>query len=58
MAIATLCGKLIGEAIRNQSERFDVMASLRIPRLPGGTLLRKPLLQLALTWYALRDRLG
>ncbi len=58
VAIATLCGKLIGEAIRNQSERFDVMASLRIPRLPGGTLLRKPLLQLALTWYALRDRLG
>lgn len=58
IAIATLCGKLIAEAIRNQSERFDVMANLRIPRLPGGMLLRKPLLQLALTWYALRDRLG
>lgn len=58
IAIATLCGKLIAEAIRNQSARFDVMANLRIPRLPGGMLLRKPLLQLALTWYALRDRLG
>lgn len=58
IAIATLCGKLIAEAICSQAERFDVMANLRIPRLPGGTLLRKPLLQLALTWYALRDRLG
>ncbi len=58
IAIATLCGKLIAEAISNQSARFDVMASLNIPRLPGGTLLRQPLLQLGLMWYALRDRLG
>jgi gamma-glutamylputrescine oxidase len=58
VAIATLCGKLMAEAISGQSSRFDVMASLNIPRLPGGTLLRQPLLQLALTWYALRDRLG
>lgn len=58
VGIATLCGKLIAQAIRNQTERFDVMATLRVPPLPGGTLLRKPLLQLALMWYALRDRLG
>lgn len=58
IGIATLCGKLLAEAIRNQADRFDVMANLRIPRLPGGALLRKPLLKLALTWYALRDRLG
>lgn len=58
IGIATLCGKLVAEAIRNQTSRFDVMASLRIPRLPGGALLRQPLLKLALTWYALRDRLG
>ncbi len=58
VGIATLCGKLIAQAIHNQGEGFDVMAGLRIPQLPGGTLLRKPLLQLALMWYALRDRLG
>jgi gamma-glutamylputrescine oxidase len=58
VAIATLAGKLIAEAIAGQAARLDVYASLKIPALPGGTLLRKPLLALALTWYALRDRLG
>jgi gamma-glutamylputrescine oxidase len=58
VAIATLAGKLIAEAITGQAARLDVYASLNIPALPGGTLFRKPLLALALTWYALRDRLG
>jgi gamma-glutamylputrescine oxidase len=58
VAIATLAGKLIAEAITGQAARLDVYASLKIPALPGGTLFRKPLLSLALTWYALRDRLG
>ena len=58
VAIATLAGKLIAEAIAGQAERFDVYEKLKIPALPGGVLLRKPLLALALTWYALRDRLG
>lgn len=58
VAIATLAGNLLAEAIQGQASRFDVYASLKIPELPGGTLLRKPLLALALTWYALRDRLG
>lgn len=58
IAIATLTGKLIAEAINNQASRFDIMANLKIPKLPGGALFRQPLLQLALIWYALRDRLG
>jgi gamma-glutamylputrescine oxidase len=58
VAIATLVGKLIGEAITGQASRFDVYASLGVPPLPGGALLRKPLLTLGLLWYALRDRLG
>jgi gamma-glutamylputrescine oxidase len=41
-----------------QSERFDVLAELPIPPFPGGPGLRAPLLTLAMTWYALRDRLG
>ena len=28
------------------------------PAFPGGAALRSPLLVLAMTWYALRDRLG
>lgn len=58
VAIATLAGKLIAEAIGGQAARFDVYESLRIPALPGGALLRKPLQALGLFWYALRDRLG
>ena len=58
VAIATLVGKLIAEAIGGQAARFDVYESLKVPALPGGALLRKPLLTLGLLWYALRDRLG
>jgi gamma-glutamylputrescine oxidase len=49
---------LIAEAIVGQAARFDVYERLNVPALPGGALLRKPLLKLALTWFALRDRLG
>lgn len=58
VAIATLVGKLVAEAITGQATRFDVYESLKIPPLPGGAFLRKPLLTLGLLWYALRDRLG
>jgi len=58
VAIATLAGRLLSEAVAAQSERFDLMASLPQPRFPGGAALRNPLLILAMTWFALRDRLG
>jgi gamma-glutamylputrescine oxidase len=58
VAIATLVGKLIAEAIGGQAASFDVYERLKVPALPGGALLRKPLLTLGLLWYALRDRLG
>ena len=58
VAIATLVGKLIAQTIAGQASRFDVYESLKVPPLPGGALLRKPLLTLGLIWYALRDRLG
>ena len=55
---ATHAGQLMALAIRGQAEGFDTMA--RVPALPfpGGSALRSPLLVLAMTWYALRDRLG
>ncbi|MCX7644105.1 MAG: FAD-binding oxidoreductase [Rhodobacteraceae bacterium] len=58
VALATLAGKILAEAIAGQTERFDVMASLPTPPFPGGAALRWPILVLAMTWYALRDRLG
>ncbi len=58
VAMATLAGKILAEAVAAQSERFDLMASVPQPAFPGGTTLRWPLLVLAMTWYSLRDKLG
>lgn len=58
VALATLAGKIMAEAVAGQAERFDLMAGLKLPRFPGGRALRSPLLVLAMTWFALRDRLG
>ncbi len=57
VAMATLAGKLMAEAISGVAERFDIMASVPTRRFPGGTLLRLPMLVLAMTWFSLRDRL-
>ena len=58
VAMATFAGRVLAEAVAGQAERFDVMAGLAPPRFPGGAALRTPLLVLAMTWYAMRDRLG
>jgi gamma-glutamylputrescine oxidase len=58
VAMASLAGKIMAEAVAGQAERFDVLASLPSHRFPGGSALRAPLLALAMTWYSLRDRLG
>ncbi|MEM6480854.1 MAG: FAD-dependent oxidoreductase, partial [Pseudomonadota bacterium] len=58
VGMATFSGKLLADAIAGEAEGFDTMA--RIPTLPfpGGTTFRSPVLMLAMTWFALRDRLG
>lgn len=58
VALATMAGQILAQAVQGQAGRFDVMARLPTPRFPGGTALRHPALVLAMTWYALRDRLG
>jgi gamma-glutamylputrescine oxidase len=57
VALASLAGKLIAEAVSGTAERFDVFARLPHRRFPGGTLLRQPALVLGMLWYALRDRI-
>jgi len=57
VAMATLSGKLMAEAVQGQAERFDIMAEVPTPRFPGGVALRSPLLVLAMLWYSLRDRM-
>ncbi|MFZ7093166.1 NAD(P)/FAD-dependent oxidoreductase [Primorskyibacter sp. 2E233] len=55
---AVQAGRLMAEAVRGQSAGFDAFAALPCPRFPGGAGLRSPLLALAMSWYALRDKLG
>ncbi|MCC6000725.1 MAG: FAD-binding oxidoreductase [Pararhodobacter sp.] len=57
VAMATLGGKLLSEAIAGQAERFDLMASVPTLPFPGGAMLRTPLLVAAMLWFSLRDRL-
>ena len=58
VALSTLAGKIMAQAVRGQAEGFDLMASLPQPRFPGGVAGRWPMLVLAMTWYGMRDRLG
>jgi gamma-glutamylputrescine oxidase len=58
VALSTLSGKLLAQAVQGQAGGFDLMASLPQPRFPGGVAGRWPMLVLAMTWYGMRDRLG
>lgn len=58
VAIAGFSGHVVARAILGDTERLDVFSKLRTPPFPGGRLLRWPILVLAMSWYALRDRIG
>ncbi|MEL6423735.1 MAG: FAD-binding oxidoreductase, partial [Pseudomonadota bacterium] len=58
VALAPMAGRLIAKAIEGETNGFDVMSRLPTLPFPGGRHLRHPLLVLAMSWYALRDRLG
>ena len=55
---ATHAGQLMARAVQGDGDGFDVMSQIPSPSFPGGGALRTPLLVLAMTWYAMRDRLG
>ncbi len=55
---ATHAGQLLAQAVAGETSGFDVMARVPATVFPGGSRLRSPLLVMAMTWYALRDRLG
>ncbi len=57
VALTSLAGKLIAEAVAGSAERFDVFARLPQPSFPGGTLLRWPGLVAGMLYYSLRDKL-
>ena len=55
---ATHAGMLMAKAIQGDGAGFDTMSKIPALPFPGGPRLRSPLLVLAMTWYAMRDRLG
>jgi gamma-glutamylputrescine oxidase len=57
IALTCLAGKLVAEAIAGTAERFDVFARIPHQNFPGGALLRRPALVLAMLYYRLRDLL-
>jgi gamma-glutamylputrescine oxidase len=57
IALTGIAGKLIAEAIAGHAGRFDVFAGIPHRGFPGGALLRRPALVLAMLYYRLRDLL-
>ncbi len=57
VALATLAGKLIADALAGESENFDLFGRIPTRSFPGGALLRWPGMVLGMLYYALRDRL-
>jgi gamma-glutamylputrescine oxidase len=57
MVIAGIAGKLVSQAIVGDAERFDMYGRIKHVDFPGGQLLRRPALVLAMLWFRLRDLL-
>jgi gamma-glutamylputrescine oxidase len=58
VALSGMAGRVMAEAVIGQEDGLTTFEALPVPRFPGGTALRAPLLTLAMTWFSLRDRLG
>ncbi|TIP54553.1 MAG: FAD-dependent oxidoreductase, partial [Mesorhizobium sp.] len=55
--LSNFFGKLYAETIAGNRDRLKPIEDLNIPAFPGGRRFRAPLLFLALSWFALRDRI-
>ncbi|WP_172293982.1 FAD-binding oxidoreductase [Pseudoruegeria sp. HB172150] len=60
VALATLAGKIVAEAIHGDLTQFDTMARARPPAIPMPLApgLRMASVAVVMSWFALRDRLG
>lgn len=57
VVLAGMAGKLVAEAVAGTAERFDLFTRIPHRGFPGGALLRRPALVLAMLYYRLRDLL-
>jgi gamma-glutamylputrescine oxidase len=54
--LSNYCGKLYADTVLGKSADLELFKALDIPAFPGGAAMRAPLLFLALSWFALRDK--
>jgi len=57
VAMATLAGKIVAEAINGNENNFDAFEKLPTYSFPGGRYLRWPMMTLGMLYYGLRDRI-
>ncbi len=57
VALASMAGPILAEALSGDRRRLEAMSALPVPRFPGGALLRRPTLVAAMLWARLRDAL-
>ncbi|MEL6922173.1 MAG: FAD-binding oxidoreductase [Pseudomonadota bacterium] len=53
--LSNFTGKMWAEAVCGNRDRLHLFKELKVPSFPGGRRFRKPLLTLALSWYAMLD---
>jgi len=57
LMLSNFVGRLYAEMLAGNRDRLKLIEELKVPAFPGGRRLRAPLLFLALSWFALRDRI-
>lgn len=55
--VTHLAGRIMADAVAGTLEQFDLFASVRSVRVPGGHVARKPMVALGVAYYWVRDRL-
>ena len=54
--LSNYTGRMIAEQFLGRSDQINLLKELDVPGFPGGSMFRNPLKILALTWYAMLDR--
>jgi gamma-glutamylputrescine oxidase len=57
LAFTGMAGKLVAQAIKGQTEDFDLFSRIRHKRFPGGRWARTPALVIGAYYYRLKDML-
>ncbi len=55
--VTHLAGQILADAVAGTCERFDLFANIKPVRVPGASLLQKPMVALGVAYYQLRDLL-